>query len=282
MTAPADKNSDFTLFDTEDRVMKHAETILDGLEETTDLVKTLSAAYKRAVKDQKRMVRLCDRMQEELRAVTERLEGEVAARAELAEQFRRQAITDGLTGVFNRGHFLELCHHELNARSRSKAPLSVALLDIDRFKSVNDTYGHAAGDETIRVIARTLEENLRQSDVVARWGGEEFSLLMPRTSAENARALADRLRKMIEAVTIRDCTACFCVTASFGVATLEGANPTPSKAGCDPIDKLFKSADDALYEAKANGRNMVVPSLFPVAKVAKPAKTAKTAKSAAG
>lgn len=262
MRASRNKETDFTLFDSEERVMEHAETIIDGLEETTDLIKTLSAAYKRAVKDQKRMVRLCDRMQEELRAVKERLEGEVTARAQLAEQFRVQAITDGLTGLFNRGHFLELCNHELNSRSRSQDPLSVALLDIDRFKSVNDTYGHAGGDEAIRVISGILQENLRQSDVVARWGGEEFCLLMPRTSAENAHMLADRLRKIIEGTEIREGAAVFSVTASFGVATLEGANPSPSEAGIDPIDNLFKSADDALYQAKASGRNRVIAAVY--------------------
>ncbi|MBO9418645.1 GGDEF domain-containing protein [Labrenzia sp. R4_2] len=250
--------SDFTLFDSEDRVLEHASTILDGLEETTDLIKTLTTAYKRAVKDQKRMVRLCDRMQEELIAVKERLEGEVKARAELAEQFRMQAITDGLTQVFNRGHFLELCNHELKARSRTEAPLSVALLDIDHFKSINDTYGHAAGDEALRVVARTLENSLRQSDVVCRWGGEEFSLLMPRTNSENASGLADRLRKTLSEIVIKEGGTSFSLTASFGVATMVGPNPACKATGADAIDLLFKDADDALYEAKGAGRNKVI------------------------
>lgn len=254
--------TDFTLFDNEERVMEHAETIIDGLEETTDLIKTLSAAYKRAVKDQKRMVRLCDRMQEELRAVKERLEGEVTARAELAEQFRVQAITDGMTQIFNRSHFLELCDHELKSRARTEEPLSVALLDVDHFKSVNDTYGHAAGDEVLQTVARTLENNLRQSDVIARWGGEEFSILMPRTSPENAAALAERLRKAVQEQSFDGKKERFSITASFGLTTLEGPNPTTEKSGMSVIDGLFKCADDALYDAKSSGRNKVVAAEY--------------------
>ncbi|GAA0783188.1 GGDEF domain-containing protein [Roseibium denhamense] len=257
MTQRDKKASDFTLFDNEDRVLERAETILHGLDETTELIKTLSTAYKRAVREQKRMVRLCDRMQEELLTVKERLEGEVTAREKLAEEFRIQAITDNLTGIYNRGHFLELCTHELKSRVRTQAPLSVALMDIDRFKQINDAYGHAGGDEALRVVARTLEASLRQSDVVARWGGEEFGLLMPNASSEDAHKLADRLRKTLSEIEITSDGTAFTLTASFGVATFTGPSPSESRAYMDAIDELFKCADDGLYRAKGAGRNQV-------------------------
>jgi len=257
MTSPKKQAADFTLFESEDRIIERADEIMLGLEDTTKLIKTLSSAYKRAVKEQKRMVRLSDRMQDELRAVQARLEGEVQARAELAEQFRLQAITDGLTGLFNRRHFLDLCHHELRSRSRTQHPLSVALLDIDKFKAVNDTHGHAGGDEALKVVAATLTGNLRQSDVVARWGGEEFAILMPETQSDDALRLAERLRKTLSEQTVFEGELAFQVTASFGVATLEGPNPASENPGHDPIDSLFKCADDALYDAKRSGRNRV-------------------------
>ena len=129
----------FTLFEDEDRVLVEADALLKDLDRATGHVKDLQKAYKRAVRDQKRMVRLCDRMQGELLEVKERLELEVVAREELAEKFRKMAVTDALTGAASRRHFLELCGHELSRRERSKAPLAILLLDVDHFKKVNDT-----------------------------------------------------------------------------------------------------------------------------------------------
>lgn len=261
MTQPNKTDNTFTLFEDEDRVLQYAETILGGLDETTRLIRSLTMAYKRAVREQKRMVRLSDRNQEELMAVKERLEGEVKARAELVEQFRILAITDTLTETYLRGHFLELCNHELKARSRTEDPLTMALLDVDKFKDVNDTYGHAAGDQALTTLCNILKDNLRQSDVIARWGGEEFAVMMPRTNKENANALADRLRQAIADCTISDGRCSFSITASFGLCTLEGANPADTSRR-DPIDTLFHHADRALYQAKSNGRNCVVASTY--------------------
>ncbi|MCK7611905.1 GGDEF domain-containing protein [Roseibium sediminicola] len=261
MTHSSDKDSEFTLFEDEDRVLQYAETILGGLDETTRLIRSLTLAYKRAVREQKRMVRLSDRNQEELMAVKARLEGEVRARAELVEQFRILATTDALTETYLRGHFLELCNHELKARSRSQDPLTMALLDVDKFKEVNDTYGHAAGDQALKTLCNVLKDNLRQSDIIARWGGEEFAIMMPRTANDDAAALAERLRQNIADKTISDGRCSFAITASFGLCTLEGPNPVDSSRK-DPIDTLFHHADRALYQAKTNGRNAVVSSVY--------------------
>jgi len=263
MTRSADKDSEFTLFEDEDRVLQYAETILGGLDETTRLIRSLTLAYKRAVREQKRMVRLSDRNQEELMAVKARLEGEVKARAELVEQFRILATTDTLTETYLRGHFLELCNHELKARSRSQEPLTMALLDVDKFKDVNDTYGHAAGDQALKTLCNVLKDNLRQSDIIARWGGEEFAIMMPRTTCGDAKVLAERLRQGIADKTISDGRCSFSITASFGLCTLEGPNPADSSRK-DPIDTLFHHADRALYQAKTNGRNTVVSSVYSV------------------
>ncbi|WP_422375756.1 GGDEF domain-containing protein [Roseibium sp.] len=261
MTQARKKDGEFTLFEDEDRVLQYAETILGGLDETTRLIRSLTMAYKRAVREQKRMVRLSDRNQEELMAVKERLEGEVKARAELVEQFRILAITDTLTETYLRGHFLELCNHELKARSRTEDPLTMALLDVDKFKEVNDTYGHAAGDQALTTLCNILKDNLRQSDVIARWGGEEFAIMMPRTTGEQAVKLAERLRQEIADCTISDGRCAFSITASFGLCTLEGPNPTDNSRR-DPIDTLFHHADRALYQAKSDGRNCVVATTF--------------------
>ena len=275
MTQPKPKDNAFTLFEDEDRVLQYAETILGGLDETTRLIRTLTMAYKRAVREQKRMVRLSDRNQEELMAVKERLEGEVKARAELVEQFRILAITDTLTETYLRGHFLELCNHELKSRSRTEEPLTMALLDVDKFKEVNDTYGHAAGDQALTTLCNALKDNLRQSDVIARWGGEEFAIMMPRTNSDNAAALAERLRQAIADCTISDGRCTFSITASFGLCSLEGANPAETSRR-DPIDTLFHHADRALYQAKSNGRNCVVSTIY--RKDPAKTKSAKTAK----
>ncbi|ASP32201.1 GGDEF domain-containing protein [Labrenzia sp. VG12] len=261
MTQSNKKDGEFTLFEDEDRVLQYAETILGGLDETTRLIRSLTMAYKRAVREQKRMVRLSDRNQEELMAVKERLEGEVKARAELVEQFRILAITDTLTETYLRGHFLELCNHELKSRSRTEDPLTMALLDVDKFKNVNDTYGHAAGDQALTTLCNILKDNLRQSDVIARWGGEEFAIMMPRTTSEQAVNLSERLRQEIAKCTISDGRCSFSITASFGLCTLEGPNPADNSRR-DPIDTLFHHADRALYQAKSDGRNRVVSTTF--------------------
>ncbi|MFD1743869.1 PleD family two-component system response regulator [Rhizobium helianthi] len=161
------------------------------------------------------------------------------------------AVTDGLTGLHNRRYLdnhLKTLFNRAAARGR---PLSVCITDIDRFKSVNDTYGHDVGDEVLREFARRIRSTVRGADLACRYGGEEFVVVMPDTDASAAAAIAERLRGMIEAIPFTlPGGAQLHITASLGIATFCEGMETP--------EQLMKSADKALYEAKNSGRNRVV------------------------
>jgi len=163
------------------------------------------------------------------------------------------AATDGLTGLGNRRSFEQGLHREWSRHLRSGNPLSLVLLDIDHFKAFNDRYGHLAGDDCLRAVARTLPLVVKRgTDVVARYGGEEFACLMPDTDAASAAALAEELRDAIAGLGIehRASTVAPCVTASLGVASVDG------EFDGDPTS-LVAAADAALYRAKEAGRNRV-------------------------
>ncbi|MBD9622685.1 MULTISPECIES: PleD family two-component system response regulator [Ensifer] len=162
------------------------------------------------------------------------------------------AVTDGLTGLHNRRYFdthLKLLMDRAAARGR---PLSICMTDIDRFKQVNDTYGHDVGDEVLREFANRIRTTVRGADLACRFGGEEFILVMPDTSAEMAAGVAERLRTIIESLpfAIPQADGPLKVTASMGIATL--------RPGSDTAEALLKRADTALYQAKHEGRNRVV------------------------
>ncbi|KQZ62869.1 response regulator PleD [Rhizobium sp. Root149] len=161
------------------------------------------------------------------------------------------AVTDGLTGLHNRRYLdnhLKTLFSRAAARSR---PLSVCITDIDRFKSVNDTYGHDAGDEILREFARRIRSTVRGADLACRYGGEEFVVVMPDTDAHSAASIAERLRGIIEAAPFAlPSGGSLQITASLGIASFTAGVETP--------EQLLKNADRALYEAKNSGRNRVV------------------------
>ncbi|EJT07112.1 PleD family two-component system response regulator [Rhizobium sp. CCGE 510] len=162
------------------------------------------------------------------------------------------AVTDPLTGLYNRRYLdnhLNVLFNRSMARGR---PLSVLITDIDRFKQVNDTYGHDGGDEVLREFANRVRSTIRGADLACRYGGEEFVVVMPDTSPEIAAAVAERLRTAIESAPfmLKHAGEALNVTASFGIASRIAAVLTP--------DQLMKQADLALYEAKNTGRNRVV------------------------
>lgn len=162
------------------------------------------------------------------------------------------AVTDGLTGLHNRRYLdshLKLLVDRAIARGR---PLSICITDIDRFKSVNDTYGHDAGDEVLREFAHRVRSTVRGADLACRFGGEEFVLVMPDTPADAAAAIAERLRTIVEdrPFSLGTTDTVLSITASLGIATLSPGGDTP--------EALLKRADTALYQAKNNGRNQVV------------------------
>ena len=166
---------------------------------------------------------------------------------ELAE---RQARTDELTEMRNRRAFYELGELAISQAIRYDDPLALISLDIDRFKEVNDTWGHATGDETLRLVALIIQRTIRTSDIAGRIGGEEFAILLPRASAEQAVAMAERLRVAMEKAPLYHDAGVIHFTASFGVAI--------RNAEANTLDRLLAEADKALYEAKEGGRNRVV------------------------
>jgi diguanylate cyclase (GGDEF)-like protein len=168
---------------------------------------------------------------------------------ELHYQVRRQAVTDELTGLANHGRFQALLSAEVEQVRRYHHPIGLIMLDIDDFKAVNDTYGHPQGDAVLRHVAHVLQENSRDADSPARYGGEELSLILPHTDLEGAHAIAERIRSAVEDLRVArtDGQGVLRVTASLGVA----ASTDGDKRG------LISDADGALYEAKRKGRDRV-------------------------
>ena len=158
------------------------------------------------------------------------------------EEQASEARVDALTGLANRRALEEILAAEISRAQRFAHQLAVVLLDLDRFKEINDSFGHAAGDGMLRAVSRLLTSLARQGDTVARWGGEEFVVVLPETDLAGARRFAERLRRTIEAHAVSDMT----TSASCGVATM-----LPE----DSVEELLGAADQALYRAKSNGRN---------------------------
>jgi diguanylate cyclase (GGDEF)-like protein len=158
---------------------------------------------------------------------------------------------DGLTGTYNRRHFMDLAQREYDNARRFGHPLTAMMLDVDHFKRINDRHGHHVGDQVLRVLAERCKAALRSVDVLGRYGGEEFAILLPGTSQHNAATiLAERIRKKVAEEPIQTDDGVVKVTVSVGVAALD---PDMRSTG-----DLFKRADSALYEAKQAGRNRVV------------------------
>jgi len=158
-----------------------------------------------------------------------------------------RAATDSLTGLPNNRAVQDTMKRMLAHASRTVSPLGCALLDLDHFKHINDTYGHGRGDEVLAAVASALQTTLRESDFVGRWGGEEFLILVPDVNREGAMTAAEKIRESVASVTIAGIDRP--ITASLGVAMLPD----------DAVDvtTLARSADRALYIAKARGRNRV-------------------------
>jgi len=190
------------------------------------------------------------------RQLTGRLEAELALsrqelyhRAQVEAELRRWATTDCLTGMANRRHFLDLAEREMQRSRRYDRPMTVAIFDVDLFKRVNDSFGHAIGDEVLRAIAAATAATLRESDLAGRLGGEEFGLMLPETDLTGAIDLAERLRAAVAATSIQANDSTLSATISIGVAALEESDIT--------IDALFARADSALYRAKNAGRDRI-------------------------
>ena len=183
---------------------------------------------------------------EYIRDVTARKAAE-AERNDLIERLQLLSRSDELTGLLNKRAITERLSHEVDRARRYKAPLALIICDLDRFKQINDTFGHEAGDRVLALVARTLAGTLRKADIIGRMGGDEFMLVLPQTPLEGAIEIAERVRRNVEEVsypsdiTIR-------TTLSLGIAAYQGI-PDPNE--------MLRRADTALYDAKKTGRNRI-------------------------
>ena len=172
------------------------------------------------------------------------------------EALRMQATHDGLTGLFNRSAILESLSNEIARGGRDARPVAVLLADVDRFKSINDTYGHQAGDAVLREAAKRMRAAVRRYDAVGRYGGEEFLIVLPGCDGESAQVQAERVREALSAAPFDVCGHSLRVTSSIGVSFR--SFPIPADA-----HSMIHDADEALYRAKAEGRNRVEMGAMP-------------------
>ena len=190
------------------------------------------------------------RAEAQLRAVNIQLTEHLKEIETLQAALQEQVVRDSLTGCFNRRYLDETLERELWRARREAYPLSLVFLDLDHFKQINDTHGHQAGDEALVVLAEVLRTDIRREDVLCRYGGEEFVVLLPRMSLELAAQRAERWRQRIAEIRVPFGNVELSFTASAGVAAYPGHGKLP--------DELTRAADLALYQAKAEGRNRVV------------------------
>jgi diguanylate cyclase (GGDEF)-like protein/PAS domain S-box-containing protein len=173
---------------------------------------------------------------------------DISEKKQLEEELRRLSETDVLTGAYNRRYFIQKLDKEVERTKRYKGNFSVIMLDLDHFKRINDRHGHNTGDMILKQVTVAVESRIRKIDVLARWGGEEFVVMLPRTTAVQAKSLAEDLLLRISSLpppgTCR-------ITASFGVTQY---------APGDTVDTIVQRADNLMYAAKARGRNQVVLS----------------------
>ena len=177
---------------------------------------------------------------------------EIVQLREQLEQTRRDALTDGLTGIPNRKYFDESLRRAATDAIETKQPLSLIIADLDHFKGFNDTHGHQVGDQVLKIVGRTLQQSIKGMDTAARYGGEEFALILPSTSVGGAASLAENLRKTVSSkklVKKGSDSELGPITMSLGVA---------SYIPGEPLDDFIQRADHALYAAKHAGRNRVM------------------------
>ena len=170
---------------------------------------------------------------------------DVTEHKRMQEELRLLSITDPLTGVYNRRYFMQKLKEEIERAERTNRPFSLIMLDIDHFKNVNDRFGHSVGDFALKKLTEMLKNNIRKIDILARWGGEEFMILLPETPKKHAVYVAEKLKHLLSNT---DMPGVGTITASFGVSEYRPG---------DEVDSLIQRADDAMYRAKAAGRNRV-------------------------
>ena len=197
-----------------------------------------------------------DEIQSNIQTIIENLDVPDANKIEVIKkinfmytQTKQLSVTDNLTRLFNRRHFDFEFDREFKRAKRYNNDLSIAIIDIDFFKKINDTYGHSCGDYVLKEVAFLIKDNFRQTDIVCRYGGEEFAVILTETSKETSHIPLERLRKRVESNKFNFKGQTINLTVSIGVT---------SKTDTDSCLDMFDIADKALYEAKISGRNRVV------------------------
>ncbi|MBP6831633.1 MAG: GGDEF domain-containing protein [Deltaproteobacteria bacterium] len=221
------------------------EGAIAGNRRTEEVVRKLKLEHRLSIA--KREAQQQESRNDELAAVNAALTEAMRQQQALQAELERLARTDPLTGLFNRRHMDALGDREIERSRRSRAPLAVMLADVDHFKRINDRYGHAVGDEVLVEMAARLQANVRGGDLVARWGGEEFCVLLVDTDDQGARLAAERVRRAIAQRPFETSAGPLKVTLSLGVVALDDG---PAR-----LSSLLRQADAALYTAKARGRD---------------------------
>lgn len=228
-----------------DHLIRAFNTMTQHLEDSRERNRWAQSAL---MKGQEELEKRVEERTRELLEANDQLREEITRRQKVEEALARAARSDPLTGLMNRRAMMYWFQYQLIHYQRNRIPFAVLLGDIDHFKSVNDTYGHAVGDQVLKDMALVLKESLRSQDLVARWGGEEFLILLPDTDGPGGAVAAEKIRGQVEKATFYDDSREFHLTMSFGVAVYR---PEQSADDC------IKAADAALYRAKNAGRNRV-------------------------
>lgn len=230
-------------------IVKPLNTLLDGMRQVNAGNRTLTMPIQ-SNDEIGFLTESFNNMIAQLSVLVDDLEARVAERT---AELRRLAITDPLTDLYNRRHLMILGQQAIEHAKRYQHPLATIMIDIDHFKQINDEYGHVVGDEALRQLANYLRRNLRAADILGRFGGEEFIILMPETDEETARQSTERLIAGIRALRIRTEIGEIGFTTSIGIATLDADN--------ESIEELISHADRAMYAAKQAGRNRIATRL---------------------
>jgi diguanylate cyclase (GGDEF)-like protein len=223
----------------------------DFAEEVAEGVKSIFPIFDLQI-DEKKHIEIIDAARSELADLSSELLNQVHSQAQCLDQLRQQVGLDSMTQLYNHERFMEILYQEISRAARYKTPLSIIMADVDHFKSINDFFGHQAGDHALKCVSAQLKKLLRDSDHIARYGGEEFAIILPMTPLKDTLLTAERLRKSIESQKIIYDERSISVTMSFGIASFENNREID-------VEGFIKMADEALYDAKNTGRNKCCP-----------------------
>jgi diguanylate cyclase (GGDEF)-like protein len=222
--------------------------IAGSMEEINRQVSDVLAIFQITDYDLDRYQSLIERAREELLNISFDTVQKLMVQKQEIEDLKEEVTKDGITLLYNHRSFHQMMLIEMQRAVRYRIPMSILMADIDNFKSVNDRYGHLAGDKVIKMVSKTLASHIRETDIVGRYGGEEFAVVCTNTSREGAVILSDRLREAVAAGSVTHDGQTVAVTISIGVTSMEAAGEISK-------EELIQQADNALYHAKMSGKN---------------------------